>query len=70
MMEVVQQWRGKHSAEITISLELEKPTKHPIEYAELSDVLFISQVYAEEILKATNMTEAVTKARQMIENKK
>lgn len=52
------------------SLELEKPAKHPLDYAELCDVLFISQVYAEEQLKANSMEAAVLKARQLIQNKK
>lgn len=53
-----------------MSLELEKPSKHPLEYAELCEVLFISQVYAEEVLGASNMVEAVLKARSLIQNKR
>lgn len=71
MMESVQEWnRRDNSGRIRISLELEKPGKHPLDFAELCDVLFISQVYAEERFLATDMVEAVTKARGAIENKK
>lgn len=72
MMEIVRQWNSERASatdKIFVSLELEKPGKHPLDFAELCDVLFISQVYAEDILKATNMLEAVIKARQRIENK-
>lgn len=70
MMEIVQQWRAKNNSDIVISLELEKPAKHPLAYAELCDVLFLSQVYAEEQLEAGDMMQAVVKARDSIENKK
>lgn len=86
MMESVREWnsqvdeKGDKSSSgggggggrerICVSLELEKPQKHPLAYAELSDVVFISQVYAEEVLQADNMTTAVAKARQLIHNKK
>lgn len=71
MMESVRDWNNKPgAAKIMASLELEKPAKHPLDYAELCDVLFISQVYAEEQLKANSMEAAVLKARQLIQNKK
>lgn len=73
MMELVWEWNNENTGsgnKICVSLELEKPGRHPIEYAELCDVLFISQVYAEENLQATDMVEAVTKARGAIQNKK
>lgn len=71
MMESVRKWNGDKGSpnNICVSLELEKPKRHNLEFAELCDVLFISQIYAEEHLKATNMEDAVRKARQMIQNK-
>lgn len=72
MMKHVQQWNAnvQQDRRITVSLELEKPTKHPLEYAELCDVLFISQDYAEQTLKAGDMLTAVTSARGLLQNKK
>lgn len=73
MMKLVREWNNEKTGggnKICVSLELEKPSRHPIEYAELCDVLFISQVYAEENLQAKDMVEAVTKARGAIQNKK
>ena len=72
MMEYVRAWNtGRElTSRIQVSLELEKPSKHPLEYAELCEVLFISQVYAEEVLGASNMVEAVLKARSLIQNKR
>lgn len=75
MMQSVRDWNSQRREDqeecdrIQVSLELEKP-RHPLEYAELCDVLFISQVYAEEMFHADSPTAAVTKARQAIQNKK
>lgn len=71
MMESVRDWNKQQEdpCRIKVSLELEKP-RHPLEYAELCDLFFISQVYAEEELKANCMVSAVIRAREMIENKK
>lgn len=71
MMALTAQWNVEHDdRQIIISLELEKPKKHPLDYAELANVLFISQVYAEDVLGATTMQEAVQYARDRIANKR
>lgn len=76
MMKMVRDWNllqcsdSDEKHRICVSLELEKPEKHPLEFAELCDVLFIGKVYAEEVLQANNMEDAIRKAHTMIRNKK
>lgn len=69
MMESVRRWNEKVAEEerITISLELEKPGKHPVDVAELADVVFISRIYAETELRATDKNSAVALLRQRVE---
>uniref|UniRef100_A0A1B0GQS8 Carbohydrate kinase PfkB domain-containing protein n=1 Tax=Phlebotomus papatasi TaxID=29031 RepID=A0A1B0GQS8_PHLPP len=69
MMESVRKWNEKVAEEerITISLELEKPGKHPVDVAELADIVFISRIYAETELRATDKRSAVALMRQRVE---
>lgn len=63
------QTQSENSHRITISIDLEK-AKHPLKYAELADVIFISRDYGESVLKSKNMVDTVLQARNQLVNKK
>ncbi|XP_059622033.1 ketohexokinase-like [Phlebotomus argentipes] len=69
MMDAVHKWNAKlsESERITVSLELEKPGKHPLDVADLADVVFMSRIYAETELQATDMRSAVAIMRKKVQ---
>uniref|UniRef100_A0A7G3A8N4 Putative carbohydrate kinase n=1 Tax=Lutzomyia longipalpis TaxID=7200 RepID=A0A7G3A8N4_LUTLO len=71
MMVAVHKWNEKAitTKKITVSLELEKPGKHPADLAELAHIVFLSRIYAEKELQAKDMTSALTSLRKRLQNK-
>ncbi|GAB0086336.1 Ketohexokinase [Sergentomyia squamirostris] len=71
MMCMVHRWneRVSESERIIISLELEKPGKHPVQMAELADVVFLSRIYSEKELHVTDMRTAVISLHSRLKRK-